>query len=251
LSLLHAGNDLHVRRNKTPERLSYIMITTISLSFIRRSAADLIKTFSATWLPSLFVNQRSFDGFIKFVIGCLKSHSNSVMCFYLLFTLLTVFTFVHSITQAIKNLRISSDREEFGKLKVVYMKLTILTTVFNMMFSRWLMILEVMIIIAIVVHLFLSIVIGQLRVLILAMFGILIIVFLFSSCGDVNELATKTLNAWKLLLYQREFRKFHRSCRPWRISLGGFYFVDKALVLTILSIISQQTWNLILTHQSN
>ncbi|CAG7717969.1 unnamed protein product, partial [Allacma fusca] len=117
LSLLHAGNDLHIRRNKTPGRLFYIMITAMSLSFIRRSAADFTKTFSATWLSSLFVNQRSFSGFIKFVIGCLKSHSNSVMVFYVLFNLLTVFTFVYSITHAIKNLRTSSDRGETGKLK--------------------------------------------------------------------------------------------------------------------------------------
>ncbi|CAG7827745.1 unnamed protein product, partial [Allacma fusca] len=105
LSLLHAGNDLHVKRNKTLGRSFYIMITTMSLSFVRRSAADFRKTSSATWLPSLFVDQRRFSGFIKFVIGCLKSHSNSVMCFYVLFNLLTVFTFVYSITQAIKNLR--------------------------------------------------------------------------------------------------------------------------------------------------
>ncbi|CAG7787057.1 unnamed protein product [Allacma fusca] len=179
------------------------------------------------------------------------THSNSVMCFYLLFNSLTVFTFVYSIASVIANLRLGSESTETRVLKIMYMKLTVLTTIFNTIFSPWLMTIEVMFINAIVANLFLAIVVGQVRFLIIGMLCVVNVVFLFSSCGDVYEQALKTLDSWMLLLHRREFRKFYRSCLPWRISLGGFYFVDKALVLTILSVVVHQTLNLLLTYRSD
>jgi len=71
-------------------------------------------------------------------------------------------------------------------------------------------------------------------------------------CSRVHTTCKELLNDWKrttFVLTTHEVTKFQRSCRLIRVQIGTFFFFDRTLVLTTLSIISENTFTLILMYR--
>ena len=64
--------------------------------------------------------------------------------------------------------------------------------------------------------------------------------------GNVYEESRETLESWKRLEYKSKyFAKYRRFCRPLRIKFGRFFYAERILLLTVLSIVLVQSTNLV------
>ena len=69
--------------------------------------------------------------------------------------------------------------------------------------------------------------------------GITFLAVLFKTYGKVFEKSERVLLDRKVALGDKWFRRFHRSCRPLTFEIGGLYFVDPGLSLTVGSFVAQ------------
>ena len=76
-------------------------------------------------------------------------------------------------------------------------------------------------------------------------FAVLTIVW--KGLGTVNENSVEVLAKWKKKeRLPPHVRKFIRSTRPIRVEIGGYFYADRCMVLTLLDIITQNKLNVLL-----
>ena len=80
-----------------------------------------------------------------------------------------------------------------------------------------------------------------------AVFGLALLVTVWSGLGTVYESSAEVLAKWKqkqrLPLY---VRKFLRGARPIRVDVGNYFYVDGGMTLTLLGIVAENTFTVLL-----
>ena len=79
--------------------------------------------------------------------------------------------------------------------------------------------------------------------------AIAIVVFLtvtFKALGQVYEESQEVLRQKRSLLGDKWFRRFHRSCRPLKIQVGGMYFAELGMCLTMRSFVIENVANILI-----
>ena len=70
---------------------------------------------------------------------------------------------------------------------------------------------------------------------------------MWTGMGAVYETSMKVLWKWRrTTVLPSHARKFLRSTRPIRVLIGDYFYVDGTMMLTLLSIITQNTFTLLL-----
>ena len=84
----------------------------------------------------------------------------------------------------------------------------------------------------------------------ISVLGVGFLAVLFRAYGQVWEASRKTLERRKFVLQQRQdakwFKAFHRSCQPLRFEIGGLYYADPGMSLTLALFASQNVANLLI-----
>ncbi|CAG7719532.1 unnamed protein product [Allacma fusca] len=70
----------------------------------------------------------------------------------------------------------------------------------------------------------------------------------FILLGRFDQQSLEVLSSWKICCFRREFTKTLESFLPIQIHVGQFYFVDRGLVLTMISIMLQCIINLLIVQ---
>ena len=88
---------------------------------------------------------------------------------------------------------------------------------------------------------------GAIRIFLVAMLSFYVLVTVWKGLGDVYQNSVEVLATWS----QQEgnsllLRKFIRSTRPVRVEIGSYFYADRSMVLTLLDIITQNTFSLLL-----
>ena len=76
-----------------------------------------------------------------------------------------------------------------------------------------------------------------------------IILVEFRNFAVVHEESARVLDSWKHVINPTWFRKYSRSCLPLSVRVASYYDVNMRLVITLLSVITTVTANLILTFR--
>ena len=88
---------------------------------------------------------------------------------------------------------------------------------------------------------------GHQALRIFAVFSLSCLTMCWSAFGDVHEASVDVLKRWKrkerLPLHAR---KFLRATRPIRAEIGRYFYVDRAMILTLLGVITESTFNALL-----
>ena len=67
----------------------------------------------------------------------------------------------------------------------------------------------------------------------------------FKALGAVYKKSVEELFQHRRVLNNKWFRRFGRSCRPLKLEIGGLYFVDSPMSLTMGSFVIQNVANLL------
>ena len=71
----------------------------------------------------------------------------------------------------------------------------------------------------------------------------------FRALGSIHDTSDEALRVSRRMNGNSWFRRFLRSCKPLKVSVGGLYYVDKGMPLTLAGIILESTVNLLIAEQ--
>lgn len=130
-------------------------------------------------------------------------------------------------------------------------ELQVLLEYFNSIFSSYTVTIQVAGMFLIVVNSTLALAYSSIRGLVLGSAFFVIVLLQYKNYGTVYEESCTTLETWRTVRSDPWFRRYCKSCRPLRVNMGRYYFADRTLVLTMLSIILDNTANLTIGVQQS
>ncbi|CAG7659417.1 unnamed protein product [Allacma fusca] len=214
---------------------------------------NVLSVFRNPELPALLTSFFPEPGLVplkwKLLIAAYHLCILGVHLYMVIFNGVTVILFVFVFVNIIKDMRINNlqiDHWMTFQIKRYYSVLSVLQNYTNAVFGIWTIQTAITTVVGVIINAFLAIIFFKSRSYVIATIGCIVILMLFKNLGQLFEESRETFLSWKKIT-QPEFRKFHRSCRPLRVSVGSFYFADKSLMLTLLTIIVTHSANLILT----
>lgn len=87
-----------------------------------------------------------------------------------------------------------------------------------------------------------------LRMFLVTAFCIAVLATIWTGMGAVYEMSKEVLWKWQRMTgLAKHTRKFIRSTLPIRVLIGDYFYVDRAMFITLLSIITENTFTLLLT----
>ena len=117
-------------------------------------------------------------------------------------------------------------------------EVAVLTQHFNAIYGISTLTQEFMLTLAIVVNITFAVLHASPRSLVMASTLFIIVIYAYKTYGTLYEESRTTLESWKRGGRSSAwFRRFCRAYRPPRVVIGSFFYADKSLTLTILSIV--------------
>ncbi|CAG7822645.1 unnamed protein product, partial [Allacma fusca] len=84
--------------------------------------------------------------------------------------------------------------------------------------------------------------------LVVAVFGTTFLINIWDNMGHVSEISSEILQSWNGMDGGAVwFKKYLKSLQPIRVYIGSFFYADRGIKLTILSILLDQTSSLLLS----
>ena len=169
--------------------------------------------------------------------------------------LMAVIYYFYGFVRMAKSLQLTSQLHiwrmaaKTKKIARLHRELYILKTACDEIFSTFILACEMMGIVFTTVNLFQAVIFSSVKNLCVGLFSLLITFIFFATIADAYEESELARQSWRAVQL-KWFTKFRRSAMPLAITMGSFYFVDRALLLTILDIITNNTANLVLTYRS-
>ena len=88
----------------------------------------------------------------------------------------------------------------------------------------------------------------RVRLFVVAMFSLGLLTSFWKGLGAVYETSVDVLAKWKEQGTPSVYvRKFLRATRPDRVQIGRYFYADGSMVLTLLGIVTENTFNVLLT----
>ena len=133
-----------------------------------------------------------------------------------------------------------------------YNQLKVLEENFKTVFGGIPLVMESFGIFFVVLNLFIAVTFQDISSLVKALLLLYLVVTCFSLLAQVYSSSSDAIETWKRNTESGEIggnavKKFRRSVRPLRVSIGAFFLIDKPFILTFISIIVDQAVNLIIS----
>ena len=125
-------------------------------------------------------------------------------------------------------------------------KLAVLMENFNGTFSIWVYLVEVMVIVAAVMNASIAILFQSARSALITAAALTVLLTVFGSLGNVHAGSRNLLVACRNMRDNAWLTRHSIATRELRVKVGLFFYADRSLVLTILSIILNNTANIVM-----
>ena len=87
----------------------------------------------------------------------------------------------------------------------------------------------------------------KIHISVIAVVGLFVINYAFWLMGEIYERSVGTLESWNRAKAIPWFRRFMKSTKPIAVDIGHFYHADRPMIVTMLCIIFENTFNLLMT----
>ena len=125
-------------------------------------------------------------------------------------------------------------------------KLAVLMANFNWTFSTWALVVEVMVIAAVVMNSSIAILFLSARAAPIGIAALTLLVTVFGSLGNVHSRSRKLILTCRGMRGNAWLTRHYIATQELRVKVGSFFYADRSLVLTILSIILTNTVNIVM-----
>ena len=83
-------------------------------------------------------------------------------------------------------------------------------------------------------------------------FGVLAVFINFqTSCSQLHEESTELIGDWAKTSSRTDFVKFRKASKSIRVPIGAFFYFDRSLILTTMSIVLDNFVNLVVMFNSD
>lgn len=137
-----------------------------------------------------------------------------------------------------------------GENWMEYRVLSVLQTYYNAMFQNWLSCQVFLDMFGIIVNIYLAVILSSFRGMIITCLTLFSAGWSYTGYSTVYEESNTVLKAWMTRAAGKHdgFHKFQRSCKPVTVNIGKSFYVDRALLLTLSTIIIDKTTSLLVLH---
>ena len=121
---------------------------------------------------------------------------------------------------------------------------------FRSLYKNYMSVTQAISIFCVVVNMYQAVVLGSMRAFVLALVLALGLTQFLEVNAEVYHTSSEALRKWQCIDRRNvplSFAKFLKSCKFLGIPVGSFFYVDRGLVLTVLSIMLNTSATLILT----
>ena len=164
-----------------------------------------------------------------------------------------VITYADGVSHGLKALSPNAPRcrkESFAKS---YKAFSVLGAHFASLYGSWVMIIHTGMLTFMILNIYQAVAFDHWQSAALALAGGSCIRYFFRLAARVHEQSLALLGEWTRKFYVRRdaneaqwFRRFMRSCRAVSVPVGNLFYVDKGLILTSLSVITNVSATLVL-----
>ena len=124
-------------------------------------------------------------------------------------------------------------------------------TAYNNIFSTYLFPVQILGIFSAVMNLFQAVAFSSVKGMAVGFLTLVVAFILFDqTMAGVYEESERAKKSWVAITHHTWFVKFRRSAQSMAGNVGAFYFADRGLFLTFLSIVTTNTANLVITYKS-
>ena len=141
------------------------------------------------------------------------------------------------------------DDSDFAKFASNSRALTILQAEYASNYRHWVIIKELLEIIAMIMNIFQAVVFRNYRAIVLVFAVAAVLSWILQQLAGVYKEWKRVLDSWQKMQRIPKWEKmFLRSCRPVGVPVGTFFYVDRGFMLTVLSIVLNNSATLILAY---
>ena len=234
--------------------MKYVRLVTFIAIFASVSSGILavVKPESPRVFTSVATNPRNLPITVKAAAGAFHLLINSHHYYALCLQTISVFIFAHGVTPAIRHLSASPKKclHHFDQFMVNYRAVAILMANYAAVYRHWMWVMEVMNFVVVILNIYQAVILENYRALVLAFAVGTGFCWTIKQLAKVNEASVGVLYSWERKIHKlpRDGRMFLKSCRPVSIPIGGFFHVDRGLILTVLSVVIDTSVSLIVAH---
>ena len=217
------------------------------------SLLTILKPESPRVFTSIAVHPHKLPLPLKAVAAVIHLLINSYHYYALCLQTSSIFLLAHDITLIIRQLLVLNigSPQNFNSLVKNYRALAVLQANYASIYRHWMSIMELANVVVVILNVYQAVIVRSYRALVLAFTVGTGFCWTLKQLAGVYEASRDVLFSAQRRTQdiQKWGRKFLRSCRPINIPVGSFFYVDRPLILTVLSIVINSSASLILTHQ--
>ena len=214
----------------------------------------------AIWVPqsprvftSLATRPGKLPLFVKVLTALLHLLINSYVYYALWLQNCTTFLFAQDMRLFIRSEMspkwYNYGARDFVKLASKCRALTVLQAEYASIYRHWIISKELLDIIAMILNIYQAVAIRNYRAIILVFAVAAVLSWILQQLAGVYEEWKMALHSWQTVPQVPKWgRIFLRSCRPIGIPVGSFFYVDRGFMLTVLSIVINNSATLILAY---
>ena len=232
-------------------------IFIIGFSSLTASSLAFLKPESGRVFTSLASHPTNLSPFVKLGAGVFHLFINSYHYYATCLHTCTALVLAYDIVAVINHLSVIPNKSKEHQMRRLssfaskYRAMTVLQANYAEIYRhRWLAT-ELLCLNIMIVNVYQAVVFGSYRAMVLVLTVGAGFCFVMALLARVFEASRDMLGSWEREAHNipRWGRIFLKSCRPVRLPFGGFFYVDRGLALTALSIVIENSASLILAHK--
>ena len=230
-------------------RLKWFIWTRICMSFFAGGTNCLTAVFKPRlpfFITSLIPPDPLLSPWMRVPGSAFHVYIYVAQYYYLLLVIATTMYSCYCVLPAIKKLDVQ------GSQWMEYRELYALQTSYNAIFQHWMSCQILLDTFGIIVNIYLAVILSSFRGLVVTLLVSFSAGWSLTEYSTLHEESSALLNKWAGHVSGRPewFGRFQRSCRPINVNNGRAFYVDRALLLTLATIIIDKTTSLLVLHRT-
>ena len=211
---------------------------------------SFLKPTSPKYLCSLSANPNELPAAVKLSCGVIHAGLIGYNFFAVWLHITTIFAFCVYVNSTVSTMSKQKMNSQYSYAKFVkrHDAMALLVKRNGDLYKHVLTSFQVYIILIVTLNSYRGIALKVRQSLVFAVTFLCAHIWLHSYAADMNEMSLKMLRMQQGHIGNVPlwFRKFLSSCRPFNVRIGNFFFVDRGLIITVMSTIIDNTVTLLL-----
>lgn len=229
--------------------------TTLTVTFTALAGSSSLTLLTSLVAPHGVENKLCFPWRLPIAVFHFVTNGFHLFAYWLQWTSIVSYSRdVSCMLQSIQPRETDQVRQNFmlcSEFMRTYRVLGVLDKQFSNLYEHYMSQIQTAAVFCVVLNMYQAVVGGSVRSLVIAIGVALGFIQFLEATAEVHHTSTDLLEEWKRVSRRKVplwFPRSLKSCRHLHVPVGSFFYVDRGLVLTVLSIMLNTSASVIITH---